>query len=142
MSDMERGNPIGEAVETIIQLQQENAALRAELARLTAEAKWVRLKLEKPEDCPSHEVYGAMHVLAAHAHGFTKYIEAHKCDDKQGEIARLEHAVFERDATISRLTAEVERLGNHNDELINQNIDLASQLADKSDQLEELRGSL
>lgn len=36
-----------------------------------------------------HDVMGSMHVLESHAHGYETYIAAFKCDDKQGEIARL-----------------------------------------------------
>ena len=34
------------------------------------------------------EVYGNMHVMEAHAHGYETYIAANQCDDKQGVIAR------------------------------------------------------
>lgn len=60
---------------------------------LAEEAAWIRRKLGLPEDCPflggPPSVAGAMHVVCSNAHGYTTYIEAFRCDDKQGEIARL-----------------------------------------------------
>jgi hypothetical protein len=57
------------------------------------EAKWVRKKLGLPEDAPANSgkgktLYGELHVMEAHAHGYERYITAYRCDDKQGEIAR------------------------------------------------------
>lgn len=54
---------------------------------------WIRAKLKLPAESQmfsgEHTIAGALHVMAAHAHGYTTYIESYKCDDKQGEIARL-----------------------------------------------------
>lgn len=54
---------------------------------------WIRRKLGLPADAQMFSgqttIAGALHVLCSHAHGFDDYIRAHKCDDKQGEIARL-----------------------------------------------------
>lgn len=67
--------------------------LEAELAGLREEALWIRRKLELPDDTEflsgKQSLAGQMHVLCTHAAGYLKYIEAYKCDDKQGEIARL-----------------------------------------------------
>jgi hypothetical protein len=63
--------------------------------RLQEEAAWVRAKLGLPADTPANSgkqeatLYGTLHVLCSHAHGYETYIKAFKCDDKQGEIARL-----------------------------------------------------
>jgi hypothetical protein len=50
---------------------------------------WIKKKLKLPEDADWVTVYGQMHVNESHAHGYVTYIESYKCDDKQGEIARL-----------------------------------------------------
>lgn len=75
-------------------LMQQIDRLKAEVERLKKESAWVRKKLDLPEDTPfvsgnSDTLAGAMHVVCAHAHGYITYIEAYRCDDKQGEIARL-----------------------------------------------------
>jgi hypothetical protein len=70
------------------------------IERLREEAKWIRTKLGLPENAPFAGSFtadgtevptlaGAMHVTCSHAHGYMTYIESHRCDDKQGEIARL-----------------------------------------------------
>lgn len=65
----------------------------AEIDRCREEAAWIRRKLGLPEDCGfvtgDKTLAGEMHVVCSHAHGYVTYIEAFKCDDKQGEIARL-----------------------------------------------------
>lgn len=53
------------------------------------DARWIREKLKLPAGCPVTKVQGAMHVICSHADGYERYITAFKCDDKQGEIARL-----------------------------------------------------
>ena len=61
----------------------------AEVERLRAERDWVRKKIGVPLDSTRWtDVCGPLHILESHANGYTKYIEAHRCDDKQGEIAR------------------------------------------------------
>lgn len=106
-----------ETVDVILEnrrLTAENAALRQQLAEARAEQAWVRVKLKLPEAAESHEVYCEMHVLEAHAHGYTKYIEAYKCDDKQGEIARQSVQLAAQSAEIERLRKELslERAAN------------------------------
>lgn len=49
------------------------------------------------------DAQGSMHVLVAHAHGYEAYIAAHKCEDKQGEIARLAARVKELEQEIAEL---------------------------------------
>ena len=62
-------------------------------AVLRTEAKWIRDKLNLPEDCkflgtpPS--VAGEMHVICSQSYGYQTYIEAGKCSDKEGKIATL-----------------------------------------------------
>ncbi len=64
-----------------------------ELESQRYEARWIRAKLDLPEDCEllsgETSLAGTMHVLCSDAYGFREYIKSHKCDDKQGEIARL-----------------------------------------------------
>ena len=53
------------------------------------EGDWIRKKLGLPSSATSGELYGEMHVVCAHSVGYIRYIETYKCDDKEGEIARL-----------------------------------------------------
>ncbi len=53
------------------------------------EAAWVRRKLFLPASASLQDVQVQMHILCSNAHGYVTYIQSHKCDDKQGEIARL-----------------------------------------------------
>jgi hypothetical protein len=82
-------------------------------SKLGEEAAWVRKKLGLPEDTPfvsgnGPTLAGMMHVVCSHAHGYETYIKAYKCDDKQGEIARLTVEVAalreERDRLVKTLT--------------------------------------
>lgn len=77
------------------------------LAELEEEAEWVRKKLELPEDTKTFtgdiSLAGSLHVLCSHAHGYDKYITSYKCDDKQGEIARLTVKVQELEEKIEKL---------------------------------------
>lgn len=59
------------------------------------ESRWIRRKLELPANASTGDLQGQMHVVCSHAHGYMTYIKAFKCDDKQGEIARLTVAVRE-----------------------------------------------
>jgi hypothetical protein len=82
--------------------------LSAEVNRLNEEMAWIRRKINVPEDAQMfvgapNTIAGALHVLSSNAHGYITYIKAFKCDDKEGEIARL---TVERDAAL----AEVARL--------------------------------
>lgn len=89
--------------------------LEERIGKLDYEAKWVRRKLDLPDDTEfisgqGKTLAGAMHVVCADAFGMLTYIRANKCDDKQGEIARLTvdlaNAIRERDeakAIASRL---------------------------------------
>ena len=64
--------------------------------------EWIKNKLGLPKDCHWQQLFGQMHVTCSHAHGYDTYIAAYKCDDKQGEIARL---TVERDAALARAEA-------------------------------------
>lgn len=68
------------------------------------ESRWIREKLNLPADATTSNVQGLMHVVCAHAHGYEAYIAAYKCNDKQGEIARLTVEVAELRAELARLT--------------------------------------
>ena len=70
----------------------------AQLAEQTEEARWIRRKLSLSYDATTTDVYGEMHVKCSHAHGYETYITAYKCNDKQGEIARLTVALTEQTA--------------------------------------------
>lgn len=59
------------------------------------ESRWVREKLKLSPDAKTSDVQGVLHVWDANQHGMTAYIAAYKCDDKQGEIARLAAKVHE-----------------------------------------------
>lgn len=59
------------------------------------ESRWVREKLKLPPDAKTGDVQGMLHVWDASQHGMTAYIAAYKCNDKQGEIARLAAKVRE-----------------------------------------------
>ncbi len=58
------------------------------IAEMEDEANWVREKLKLGKDVNKHAVFAQLHILAAHANGYRRYIEAGKCGDKEGEIAR------------------------------------------------------
>lgn len=94
-------------------VQQEHANWREKAESSSASLDWIRKKLKLPADAQmfsgENSIAGAMHVQEAHAHGYEKYIVAFKCNDKQGEIARLlvraETAERERDAAIAEIEA-------------------------------------
>lgn len=65
------------------------APLLARIAELEKHWNWIKQKLGLSPDAEWGKVYGEMHVKEANAHGYVAYIESYKCDDKQGEIARL-----------------------------------------------------
>jgi hypothetical protein len=80
------------------------------IEQLTMEAQWVRVKLGLAIDTPFNEGEGAMltialHQLTSEAHGYRAYIAAYKCDDKQGEIARLTVALKDAEERIEKLQA-------------------------------------
>jgi hypothetical protein len=59
---------------------------------------WIRRKLKLSPDAKMFEgapntIAGELHVLCNDSHGYRAYIAAFKCDDKQGEIARLTRLV-------------------------------------------------
>lgn len=64
---------------------------------------WIKRKLELPETATASDVFGRMHVLASNSHGYLTYIEAFKCNDKQGEIARLTVDLAEMEARWRRI---------------------------------------
>ncbi len=82
------------------QIEQLEADLAANDERL-----WVRRKFKIADDAPVGNVYGKMHNLEAHAHGYIAYIEAFKCDDKQGEIARLTVRAEQAESELAALRA-------------------------------------
>ncbi len=83
--------------------------------RKTSDAEalaWIRRKLELPEDAQmftgTNTIAGALHVVCDHAHGYRTYVEAFRCNDKQGEIARLAVKVAQLQADNARLTEELQ----------------------------------
>ncbi len=79
------------------------ADLESQLAERDKGMRWIRQKLKLPDGVGMDDVYGEMHVMESHAHGYMTYIEAGKCDDKSGEIARLTVQLAERDAEIKSI---------------------------------------
>ena len=78
------------AIEVIQEaIDSATAELRAENERLTEQRQWVCRKLGLPENATWQILYGQMHITCSDAYGMKAYIKAYKCDDKQGEIARL-----------------------------------------------------
>ena len=91
-----------------------------EIERLKEEADWIRTKLNMPLDTPfvsgkGPTLAGAMHVVCSHAHGYETYITAFKCNDQQGEIARLtvENAKLKEDmaSAADRILKQSDLLG-------------------------------
>jgi len=82
--------------------QPEIDALQARIAELEYEARWIREKLKLPADTQllrgEKTLAGTMHVVCHRAHGYVAYIEAYKCDDKQGEIGRLSKRIADLEA--------------------------------------------
>ena len=89
------------------QSRHEIHRLEEELKLLREESVWIRRKLGLPEDCGfvsgEKTVAGEMHVVCSHAFGYTTYVEAYKCDDKQGEIAKLTVQLREAQAGAGKL---------------------------------------
>jgi hypothetical protein len=74
-------------------IEEKFEELKDELHALREESRWVRRKFGLPEDTPfasggDKTLAGTLHVIEHRASGYVAYIEAFKCDDKQGEIAR------------------------------------------------------
>lgn len=97
----------------VTKLQAENAALKEQLSEANKERAWVRRKLDIPEDTGflSGEVTlaGTMHNVCAHAAGYDKYVESYKCDDKQGEIARLTVTCNALKEQVAQLKTQLEK---------------------------------
>ena len=60
---------------------------------------WICKKLGIPESTRMFQgettMAGTLHVVCSRAYGYQAYIEAFKCDDLQGEIARLKFRISE-----------------------------------------------
>lgn len=74
--------------------------LEAQIETSNSERAWIRQKLGLPEDSPflsgeCNTLAAAMHVVCAYAQGYERYVASHKCDDKEGQIARLTVALSE-----------------------------------------------
>lgn len=76
-------------------LREELAQVKTERDEANKEREWVRKKIKIASSAPITDVYGALHILEANSHGYLTYIKSFRCNDKQGEIARL---TVERDA--------------------------------------------
>ncbi|MGC3968925.1 MAG: hypothetical protein QM775_16610 [Pirellulales bacterium] len=87
---------------TPAEVTKEINGLPADYGTPEYEAKWIRGKLNLPEDAPTSGVQGKMHCVCADAHGYQTYIAAFRCDDKQGEIARLTHQVAALQETLEK----------------------------------------
>lgn len=90
------------------------AAKDAEIVELRKNMAWVRAKLRLPEGSQmfsGHDTIAEMlHVWDSHQHGYMAYIEAYKCNDKQGEIARQAAKIRERELQLTELKADRDRL--------------------------------
>lgn len=64
-------------------------AARLDFKKVEQDFCWVKAKLGLPRNASIQDIQGEMHILKHKSDGFTAYIESYKCDDKQGEIARL-----------------------------------------------------
>lgn len=84
---------------TIRRLLAELEATGAEVTNLRYNLDWIRAKLRLPEGSGmfsgEHTIAGMLHIWDSYHHGFTSYIEADKCNDERGEIARLAKRVRE-----------------------------------------------
>ena len=97
-------------VQLVRDLAAEIESLRAQLAEAKEEGIWIRDKLGLLDDATFGDVCGKMHVMESNARGFTKYIEAYKCHDKQGEIARQSVRILKLEAQLAEAKAENERV--------------------------------
>jgi hypothetical protein len=100
--------------EQIEELKAQLAAKPPEAHAEAGDAKalvWIRKKLGLPEDAQmfrgSDTIAGKLHNLCFDAHGYQTYIVAYKCDDKQGEIARLTVRAERAEDRIKELEARV-----------------------------------
>jgi len=106
---------IAELEGSVSALTAERDELKAENANLREEAAWIRRKLDLPEDAQfvsgdGKTVAGAMNVVCSAAHGYNTYIVAYKCNDKQGEIARLTVERDELKAALAKKCEDYEQL--------------------------------
>jgi hypothetical protein len=94
-------------------LQAAASHYEQENAELAKEAAWIRNKLGLPVDVKllsgDITLAGTMHNIVHQANGYVRYIEAFKCDDKQGEIARQSVRIAEQEQQIQSLLALVEK---------------------------------
>jgi hypothetical protein len=72
----------------LVHLRIELEKMRNRIAEMEDERKWIREKLKLADDANKYGVFAKLHILTAHANGYERYIEAGKCDEKEGEIAR------------------------------------------------------
>ncbi len=111
------------AAERMAKARQEIKRLRREIVVLRKEEPtWVRLRLGLPKDTPfstgdGPTLCGTLNVICSDAFGYRTYIAAHKCGDKEGQIARQ--------------AVEIERLRERVDEL--ERLDIARRIALEGD---------
>lgn len=88
--------------------------LERELDQMRKDWNWVCRKIGVPEDSKllsgDQTVAGQLHVLCSHAHGYKTYIEAFKCDDTQGTIARLTVKLAEAQEAFCALRDDAQQL--------------------------------
>lgn len=89
-------------------------ALVQERDEAVSALNWICRKLNLPEGTKlltgEQTIAGTMHNVCAAAHGYEAYIKAYKCDDKQGEIARLTVALGEWASKWQQLRRELAEL--------------------------------
>lgn len=85
-------------------LADQEQAHKAALTAAEGDLAWIRKKIGVPPDAEmftgQETIAGRLHVICSNSHGYLTYIVAYKCDDKQGEIARL---------TVAKEAAEADR---------------------------------
>ena len=95
-SSFPRGRPVVSANGGDLLTKKNKNVKRKELT----EAEWIRHKLGLPKNATKFDVYGQMHVMMSRADGYVEYIEAYRCDDKQGKIARQSVKIGELQAEV------------------------------------------
>lgn len=106
-------------VHAVIELRKDLAAATTRAEQAEAALAWIRTKLKLPADAEmfsgERTIAGAMHVMEDHASGYEQYIVSYKCNDKQGEIARLSVALRQAEAALGESNEARERVERERD---------------------------
>ncbi len=86
--------------------------LKAKLDQAEEDRKWICRKLEISETCEMFtgeiSIAGTLHVWGFRQSGYMTYIEAYKCNDKQGEIARQSARIATLEARLKKAEGETQ----------------------------------